>query len=82
MIILKYGFQFNVKEYERVKPEDKDAIIEFLSSDLFPGIGEKTANNIVDTLGDNTLDLIIEDYENLKLVPKMKEKMQKLYMIL
>ena len=36
----KYGFQFNVKEYERIKPEDKDGVIEFLSSDLFKGIGE------------------------------------------
>ena len=39
----KYGYQFNVKEYERVKPEDKDGIIEFLASGLFKGIGEKQA---------------------------------------
>ena len=54
----KYGLQYNVKDYERITPEGKDAVIEFLSSDLFSGIGEKTAKQIVDTLGDDTLKLI------------------------
>ena len=70
----KYGFQYVVNNYERVKPEEKDGIIEFLCSDLFNGIGEKTAKKIVDTLGDNTLDLIIENKDNLLLVPNLKQK--------
>ena len=70
----KYGFQFNVKEYERVKPEDKDGIVEFLSSDLFPGIGEKVATKIVETLGENTLDEILNDKNCLYLVPKLGSK--------
>lgn len=70
----KYGFQYNVTEYERVKPEDKDGIIEFLSSDLFPGVGEKLAKRIVDTLGDNTLDRILTEENCLMLVPKMSNK--------
>ena len=70
----KYGFQFNVKEYERVKPEDKDGLVEFLSSDLFPGIGEKMAQTIVDVLGDKALDIILEDKSNLMLVPKLGTK--------
>ena len=69
----KYGLQYKVNEYERVKPEGKDAIIDFLSSDLFPGVGEKSAKQIVNTLGDDTLNLIMEDYSNLLLVPNMKE---------
>ena len=69
----KYGFQYNVSEYERVMPEEKDAIIDFLSGDLFKGIGEKTARSIVETLGDDTLSLIEENYQNLLLVPNMKE---------
>lgn len=70
----KYGFQFNVKEYERVKPEDKDGIVEFLSSDLFPGVGETLAQRIVNSLGDKALDLILEDENNLLLVPKISQK--------
>ena len=69
----KYGMQYNVLEYERITPEGKDAVVEFLSSGLFTGIGEKTAKNIVDTLGDDTLKLIEEDYSNLLLVPNMKK---------
>lgn len=69
----KYGLQYKVNEYERVKPEGKDAIIDFLSSDLFPGVGEKSAKQIVNTLGDDTLNLIMEDYSNLLFVPNMKE---------
>ncbi len=70
----KYGFQYSVSNYERVKPEEKDGIIEFLCSDLFNGIGEKTAKTIVEILGDRTLDLIIENKENLLMVPKLSQK--------
>lgn len=69
----KYGFQFNVKESERIKPEDKDGIVEFLSSDLFKGIGEKMALRIVDVLGEDALDKILKDKTCLYQVPKLSE---------
>lgn len=70
----KYGLQYSVREYERVLPEDKDGIIEFLSSDLFKGVGPTLAKNIVDVLGENTLEKILENKENLLLVPKITLK--------
>ena len=70
----RYGLQFSVTSYEKVKPEDKDGIIEFLSSGLFPKVGKKLATSIVETLGDKALDLIIKDKSCLNLVPKMTEK--------
>lgn len=70
----KYGIQYQVEDYERIKPEDKDGIVEFLSSDLFPGVGEKLAIKIVDTLGEDALDKILEDKESLNKVPKISEK--------
>ena len=70
----KYGFQFQVDSYERVKPEDKDGIVAFLSSELFKGVGEKLAISIVDTLGETALEQILEDKNNLLLVPKMTMK--------
>ena len=70
----RYGIQYNVSESEKVKPTDKEGIIEFLSSDLFSGIGEKLATKIVDTLGENTIDLILEDKNNLLSIPKISEK--------
>lgn len=69
----RYGFQFQTNSYERLKPEGKEAIIEFLSSDLFKGIGDKLAKNIVDVLGDNALDKILEDESCLYLVPNLTE---------
>lgn len=69
----RYGFQFQSNRYERVKPTGKEAIVEFLSSDLFPGIGEKIAKSIAETLGDNALDKILEDDSSLYLVPKLSE---------
>ena len=71
---IKYGIQYKVNRYEKLLPEDKDGLVTFLSSDIFPGIGEKTAEIIVDTLGDNCLNMIIEDYECLLTIPKMTNK--------
>ncbi len=70
----KYGIQFQVDEYERLKPEDEDGLITFLSSDLFKGVGEKLAKSIVDTLGQNVLEEILKDETCLLLVPKMTSK--------
>ena len=73
----KYGFQYKVNKYEKIMPEDKDGLILFLSSDIFPGIGEKTAKQIVDTLGEDCLKLISDDYEVLLKVPKITDKKAK-----
>ncbi len=70
----KYGEQFQVERYERVLPEEKDSIVEFLSSGLFKGIGDKTAQNIVDCLGKDTLTIILENPSNLLLVPSITKK--------
>ena len=70
----KYGEQFQVDNYERCKPEEKDAIIEFLTSGLFKGIGEKKAKSIVDVLGKDTLKIILENPENLLLIPTITKK--------
>ena len=44
----KYGTQFSVVNYERGKREEKNSIIEFLTSGLFKGIGEVKAKKIVE----------------------------------
>ena len=70
----RYGFQYQVTDYERVKPEDKNGLIDFLSSDLFKGVGLKLATSIVDTLGEDAIDKILEDKSVLNLVPHITEK--------
>ena len=70
----KYGTQFQTESYERCKPEEKDSIVEFLTSGLFKGIGEKKAKKIVEVLGKNTLDTILKNPSNLILIPGITEK--------
>lgn len=70
----KYGEQFQVDSYERCKPEEKNSIIEFLTSGLFKGIGEKKAKAIVDVLGKDTLKVILENPDNLILIPGVTKK--------
>ena len=70
----KYGMQFQTESYERSKPEEKDSIVEFLTSGLFKGIGEKKAKKIVDVLGKDTLKIILEQPNNLILIPGITEK--------
>lgn len=70
----KYGYQYKVENYHYQEVEGKDAVIEFLASPLVKGCGEKTACDIVETLGEDALKKIKENYTNLLLVPKMTEK--------
>ena len=70
----KYGEQLNVSFYERIMPEEKDSIVLFLSSGTFHGIGEKTAQKIVDILGENALQIIIDNPSNLMLIPGISKK--------
>ena len=70
----KYGEQFNVEFYEKVIPEENDSIVEFLSGGTFKGIGEKTAEKIVNILGDDAIKMIIENPSNLMLVPGISKK--------
>lgn len=70
----KYGIQYKVNKYEKIMPEDKDGLVLFLSSDIFPGVGEKTALSIVNTLGEDCLVKIMNDYECLLKVPKITDK--------
>lgn len=70
----RYGFQFQVSEYERLKPDDVEGLVAFLSSDLFKGVGPSLASSIVDTLGQDALNMILNDASCLLMVPKMTQK--------
>lgn len=76
----KYGKQFNVSSFEREVPKTRSGIIQYLSSDLFEGIGTKTAEAIVETLGDQAIAKIVKDETVLDKVPNLwKETAKKLY---
>ena len=54
----RYGTQFEVSSYEIEEPTDTDSIILYLSSGIIKGIGYKTAKNIVDKFGLDSIDVI------------------------
>ncbi|GAB6092304.1 SF1B family DNA helicase RecD2 [Furfurilactobacillus curtus] len=57
----KYGKQFAASNYENETPTTKTGLVKYLSSDQFPGLGKKTAERLVDTLGTDLIDKIIAD---------------------
>lgn len=61
----KYGKQFQVDSYERLLPEEKDTIVEFLSSNIFKGMGKKTAEKIVEHFGKDSLNVILKEPDKL-----------------
>ena len=67
----KYGIQFQVETFEKEVPTTEQGIIHYLSSDLFTGIGRKTAETIVEKLGVNALNKILEDPNALDVVPRL-----------
>jgi len=67
----KFGNQFNAESYEKISETSKLGVIEYLSSDLFKGVGEKTAERIVNTLGKEAIAKILEDKTCLDEVDKL-----------
>ena len=51
----KYGKQLKADTFEKELPQTKEAIVSYLSSELFKGVGKKTAQNIVNTLGETAI---------------------------
>lgn len=70
----KYGIQFKAERYATSQPSTAESVINYLSSDSFKGIGKKTAEKIVDTLGTNCIDDIVENPAVLKEVPGLSQK--------
>ena len=76
----RYGSQYQVSSYEKEEPKGKDAVIDFLSSSLVKGCGEKTAVLIVETLGEDALTVIKNNPDSLLTVPGISEvKAKRIY---
>ena len=60
-----YGRQFKIKTFERIMPETLGAIEKYLAGGNIKGIGEVTAKRIVDKFGENTVNILRNDYEKL-----------------
>ncbi|EOL43687.1 SF1B family DNA helicase RecD2 [Enterococcus caccae] len=70
----RYGKQFQVDSYQQERPTSANGVVNYLSSEKFPGIGKRTAEKIVEILGEDAIDRIIETPDVLKEVPQLNEK--------
>jgi len=74
----RYGLQYVVRSFEKLSDTSIPGLIEYLSSDLFKGVGPKTAINIVSALGKNTIKKVLDDKNALDKVPKMNDKLKEI----
>ncbi len=74
----KYGDQFRIDVATKKLPDQSESIIHFLSGEHFPTIGKKTAQQIVDILGDHCLEDISKDSTLLEQIPGLNPKKKKI----
>ena len=61
----RYGTQFQVSNYAKQMATTSSGVVKYLSGNNFPGVGKKTAEKIVSTLGVDALQQINENAEVL-----------------
>lgn len=69
----KYGLQFQAATFEKEIPATETGVVQYLASDLFPGIGRRTAEMIVKKLGSDAIKIIIENPDALDEIPRLTE---------
>ncbi len=69
-----FGEQLNFKTIKTTVPSTLKGIENYLASGLLPYVGPKTAKNIVDEFGKDSLDIIQYNPEKLKSIPGIGEK--------
>lgn len=70
----KYGEQFQVLRYQQVAPTSKAGLIDYLSSDRFKGIGQVLAERIVNQLGMEAIDQILDEPTCLAEIQGLSDK--------
>jgi exodeoxyribonuclease V alpha subunit len=68
----QYGKQFRAETVATVKPTSVNGIINYLSSGIVKGIGQRRAEQIVKHFGAKTLDILEREPERLVEVPGLK----------
>lgn len=77
-----YGLQFKFESFLRKNTYTEAGIISYLSSDIFPGIGLKTAKIIVEHLGVEAIDKVYQDKNVLKDIGINPQKIDEIYQVI
>ena len=79
-IIRNLVCNFKRSIFEKTFRKQSKGLSAYLSSEMFKGIGKKTAENIVETLGENAISKILNQPSLLDTVPKLPpDKAKMLY---
>lgn len=70
----RYGVQFKAERYETSQPSSSESLINYLSGSQFKGIGKKTAEKVVDELGEDCIDAIVTNPNVLNRVSGLSKK--------
>lgn len=65
----EYGRQFKIETFEKIMPQTLDALERYLANGTIKGIGPATAKKIVETFGEDTINIF-------KFEPKMLSKIK------
>ena len=69
-----YGEQFLSSSLTSLEPQTKPALVRYLASGAFTGIKQKTAEKIVQKLGEKTLSILDQDTDTLLSIPGIGPK--------
>jgi exodeoxyribonuclease V alpha subunit len=57
----KYGQQYQISSYTKEMPKSTEGLVQYFSSDIFKGIGKKTAEKLVAVLGEDCIPRILSN---------------------
>jgi len=72
----RYGWQFQVASFRsnQIAVSSNSSVIAYLSSETFKGVGKKTATTIVDALGADAVNIILQDRAKLENIQGLSKK--------
>jgi len=74
----KFGVQIEVESYEVRQPSDDEGVRRYLASGLIKGVGPKLAQALVESLGGDAIEIILDQPQRLAQVPGIGKKRAKL----
>ena len=69
-----YGEQFKISTFEKIIPETPEALEKYLANGNFKGIGPATAKKIVNTFGNDTINIIKLEPQKLTKIKGISEE--------
>lgn len=70
----QFGRQFKVSRWLQVYPQSLAGVLRYLKSGIIRGIGDKTAERILEHFGQRTLEILDEQPDRLLEIPKIGKK--------